>query len=123
MDTALVIDDDPIAVELARALLTNMGSAHVSSASDGAAAKKLLAESGPFDLLLLDLMMPDCDGVEFLDHLHQVDYRGAIIISSGAEATVRGGATLLGMAYGLNVAGVLEKPLTLDKLVPALAHT
>ena len=122
MDTALIVDDDPIAIELARALLTNTGVAHVSAVSDGAAAKKLVAENGPFDLLLLDLIMPDYDGVEFLDHLRDVNYRGAIIIASGADPTFYGGATLLGTAYGLNVAGFLEKPLTLEKLVPALAH-
>lgn len=122
MDTALTVDDDPIAIERARALLTKVGVAHISTASDGATAKTLLAGNGPFGFILLDLNMPTYDGVEFLDHLRQIHYGGAIIIVSAADTSVRAGAAQLGKAYGLNVAGVMEKPLTLEKLVPALAH-
>jgi len=122
MDTALVFDDDPFHIELAHEVLSSTGAKLVSAASDGAAARKLLAESGPFNLLLLDLHMPDCDGVEFLDHLRKIDFRGAVVIVSAADTSVRNGAAQLGAAYGLNVAGVLAKPLTAQKLAPALAN-
>ena len=122
MKSALIIDDDPIHIEVARTLLEATGATNVSSATDGAVARTLLGENGPFDLLLLDLNMPDYNGLEFLDYLRQIDVRAAIIIVSAAHPSVRSGAARLAEAHGLNIAGVLEKPLTLQKLVPALAH-
>ena len=122
MKRVLVVDDDPIYIEVAQALLATALGAQVSSATDGKAAESLLADDVPYDLLMLDLNMPDYDGVQFLDYLRELDFRGPIMIVSGADRTVRAGATGLAKAYGLNVVGVVEKPLTIKKLVPALAH-
>jgi CheY-like chemotaxis protein len=121
MDNVLIVDDDPIYIEVARALLNSTGAKQVSSASDGNTAKTLLVDDAPFDLILLDLNMPDFDGVEFLEHLRQMNFRGSIVIVSSAKKSVCIAVTGLGKAYGLKVVGVIEKPLTILNLVPALA--
>lgn len=64
--------------------------------------------------------MPDYDCVEFLEDLRQMNFSGAII--SAADQSVGNGATGLAETYGLNVIGVIFKPLTIQNLVPALAH-
>lgn len=118
-----MIDDDPIHIEVARELLSSALSAQVSTASNGNAAKVIVSNYEPFDLIFLDLMMPEFDGVEFLEHLRDTRFRGAIVIVSSADKSLRSAATGLGVAYGLKIAGTIAKPLSIDKLQPALAHT
>jgi len=60
----LVVDDDDDIRELARTVLEGAGFA-VSTAARGARALDLIVDS-PFDLLLLDINMPEMDGWETL---------------------------------------------------------
>ena len=59
----LVADDDPINLEVVRALLEPAGYALVC-ANNGREAVERLYDSGPFDAVLLDVMMPKMTGVE-----------------------------------------------------------
>ncbi len=61
----LFVDDDPILREFAVVHLTS-ANADVVTAADGREALERLAE-GPFDLMLLDLEMPEVDGFAVLD--------------------------------------------------------
>ncbi len=72
----LVVDDDAIMRELAGAALKADG-CHVQTCADGFEALQILARV-PIDVVVLDLMMPDIDGVstarlafEFLDRTHR----------------------------------------------------
>ncbi len=58
----LVVDDDAKIVELVR-LYLNRDGYKVLTAYDGLEALRVARESGP-DLIVLDLMMPGCDGLE-----------------------------------------------------------
>lgn len=58
----LVVDDDEGNRDIVRRLLESVGYA-VDTAPDGARALQML-ESDPFDLVLLDVMMPVMDGIE-----------------------------------------------------------
>jgi CheY-like chemotaxis protein len=61
--TVLVVDDDPDVRRFVIDLLADAGY-QVSSAEDGPTGLKAMAESGPFDLLLLDFAMPGMTGTE-----------------------------------------------------------
>ena len=71
-------------------------------------------------LLVCDLNMPDMDGVEFIKAIAKRKFAGAVLILSGADATVRGAAAHLALAYGVNLVGTYEKPLAIDRLAAAL---
>ncbi len=58
----LVVDDDPIAVRLMRLSLTNEGF-QVSTAASASEGLRVAQTERP-DLVILDIMMPDMDGVE-----------------------------------------------------------
>ncbi len=60
--TVLVVDDDPSIARLVSAYLTQAGFRAIS-AHDGATALRMLRTERP-DLLVLDLMLPDRDGLE-----------------------------------------------------------
>jgi DNA-binding NtrC family response regulator len=61
----LVVDDEPVVGDVLRTLLTPEGYA-VEIAQDAATGRSLLENGGPWDALLLDLMLPDADGLDVL---------------------------------------------------------
>lgn len=122
MTNVLIIDDDPIHIEVAQALLEALGMCILATASNGAEAIKIFSTGGRFDLIILDLNMPDFDGVEFLNSLKELEVRPNILIVSAADTAVRTGAKQLAKAYGLNILGGVEKPLTAEKLSNAIKN-
>ncbi len=65
----LVVEDDPDTREILRRLLEKEG-CQVIAAENGRVALERLAESQPM-LILLDLMMPEMDGFQFIDRVRQ----------------------------------------------------
>ena len=61
----LVVDDDPELLQLVRVLLARLGVEVISAETAMQAAQSLRTPPLP-DLLILDLMLPDISGVEFL---------------------------------------------------------
>jgi signal transduction histidine kinase/DNA-binding response OmpR family regulator len=66
----LVIDDDADARRVLRALLVKIGH-RVSEAANGSTALALMPELR-LDLVLLDLMMPEMDGFEVIEHMREM---------------------------------------------------
>jgi CheY-like chemotaxis protein len=77
--SVLVVEDDPATREIVRRMLEREGWL-VTEADNGRIALERLAENRP-ELILLDLMMPEMDGFEFVTLLHkQADWRSIPII-------------------------------------------
>ena len=60
--------------------------------------------------LIIDLIMPDMDGVEVLGELGRMQIDAQLIITSGAGQQLLHAAARSAGAHGLNVLGVLPKP-------------
>lgn len=88
---ALVADDVPMIRKLVEYHLKQIGF-DISSAADGAEAL-LLASNKKFDLILLDIMMPEMDGLEVLRRVRadSVNKETPVIIMTayGDSANVR----------------------------------
>ena len=67
MAIIVIVDDDPTIQLIAGELLKAEGHAIVH-AGDGVEALKIL-EAAPADLVVLDMLMPNMDGLSFLKHL------------------------------------------------------
>ncbi len=65
----LVVDDEPVSLMLLDTILRR-GNFVVSTAGSGHEALKVLHEE-KIDLLILDLLMPDMDGLTLLEHLRE----------------------------------------------------
>lgn len=75
----LVIDDEPQILRAIRTILTEKGF-RVTTASRGEEGLTLAATIGP-DLIILDLGLPDMDGVEVCSHLREWTQTPIIILS------------------------------------------
>ncbi len=69
--TILIVDDEPFNIEIIMEYLEDEGY-ELRSAEDGLDAwNQLQAEPGAFDLILLDRMMPNMDGMETLEKIKE----------------------------------------------------
>lgn len=103
--TDMVVDDARIARESLARLLTSAGHTAVTAAN-GRDAWLTLYEGVP-DLILLDLMMPQMDGITFLRLLRRSDHWAdvLVIVITGFSDDER----LVGQARQLGVVDVLPK--------------
>ena len=70
MYRVLVVDDEPKITELLKVCLEMQGM-KVDVASNGMEALEKF-KSEPFDIVLTDIMMPECDGYEFVGELRKI---------------------------------------------------
>ena len=112
----LVIDDDLAIRVLLQAVLKRM-QFEVDLAEDGAAGLEKVQHDGPFDLILLDLMMPRLNGYEFIEKIsHDFPERRPHIIVFTA-AGKRGVEKIPQDA----VCNSILKPFDLDKFIEIIA--
>jgi len=108
-DLILIVDDEPRVRESIRSILEDEGYT-VIEASDGQEGLARVASDKP-DSVLLDIWMPDLDGIEVLRGIKQVDEDLPVIIMSG-----HGTIETAMKAAKLGAYDFLEKPLSIDKL-------
>jgi CheY-like chemotaxis protein len=114
----LVIDDDADMQVLMSALLDHLG-AQTTSAGDIASVLSALA--APFDLILLDLVMPPGVFEGAVDALVTHAPATPIALLSGSDRHTLDQSRLALQARGLRVEAALVKPVRLDALAGLLA--
>jgi two-component system KDP operon response regulator KdpE len=112
MTRVLVVEDDP---QLVRALVINMRARRyqVDAASDGAAALRLAAARQP-DVVMLDLGLPDMDGVDVIRALRGW-IRVPILVLSARQASAEKVAAL-----DAGADDYVTKPFSMDELMARL---
>ena len=93
----LLVDDSSTIRMYLRSVLIHTG-AIVEEATSGEDALRQLQANPPYDLILLDLILPDIDGIEVLHRLRALDEDSAVVMLTGmggiksATTAVREGA-------------------------------
>lgn len=75
------------------------------------------------DAIILDIMMPDCDGIEILQILATNRCGSRVILISGKHPQYLSMARKLAIVKGLNIVGTLRKPFKLGELRSVLRPT
>jgi two-component system cell cycle response regulator DivK len=112
----LVVEDNEKNMKLLRDVLTATGH-EVLEASTGEQALTLARELSP-DLVLMDIQLPDTDGVEALARLRSNPLTAAIpVLAVTAQAMKGDRERFIGEGFD----AYLSKPIDLDELLTAVA--
>jgi DNA-binding response OmpR family regulator len=87
--TVLIIEDDPLNLDVMVRRMSARGFRAVTAASGTEGLAKFSAESDDIDLILLDLMLPDVNGMTVLRqirHTHPEDVLPIIVVSARTDA-------------------------------------
>lgn len=112
----LIIDDDVDLLHTLKEVLVDEGYG-IIMASNGIEAIERHKESRP-DLIILDLKMPQMNGIETLRNIRKVDKDVIVIILTGY-----GSAETIREAVDLNVHEYISKPFTLDVITNAVKES
>ncbi|MFN3308028.1 MAG: response regulator [Anaerolineales bacterium] len=109
-DRILVIDDEPGIREGVRRGLSPQGYV-VETAEDGKAGLALFCEQ-PFDLVLIDVMMPGTSGIDLIGEIHKIDPEAVCVIITGYATVEMAVRAIKEGAYDF-----LTKPFSVDDLL------
>ena len=110
---ALIVDDEPLAVERLQVICAGLpGLSVAGTASDGAAALRLVAALKP-DLILLDMTMPELDGLSIARALAgEADPPAVIFVTAHDSFAVE--------AFDLDAVDYVLKPVSPERLERAV---
>ncbi len=110
---ALIVDDEPLAIERMQIICARIPELRVmGTASDGAAALRLIEALHP-DLVLLDMTMPELDGLSVARALARKPQRPAVIFVTAHEHFAV-------EAFDLEAVDYVLKPVTPERLARAI---
>jgi DNA-binding response OmpR family regulator len=110
----LIVDDDETILDLMKSALINAGF-ETDSATTGREALQML-NSGSYDLLLTDILMPDICGLNIIDKAVEENSDITILAISGGGPG-KDGADLLDTAITYGADAILQKPFRPDELI------
>ena len=108
----LVVDDDENILNLEKTILEQKGF-HVTGADGGAKALELLS-TGSYDLVLLDVMMPEVDGFTVCRKIKEDPRLKDIPV---IFLTAKGGGEALAEGFESGAVMYINKPFTAHKLL------
>jgi len=106
----IIVDDDPTITDYVTEISVESGF-HAIQATSGKELFSIISETTP-DAIVLDVIMPDMDGLEVIEQLANSNISTSIILISGYQEQYLDIASSLAKARGLNVIGTLQKPFT-----------
>ena len=117
--TVMMVDDEPITLDVVQAYLEEAGYQKFITVSEPHKAVGLVSSEKP-DLLLLDLMMPEVSGYDILKEIRanpKFAHMPVIVLTSSTDATTKHKALELGAT------DILAKPVDPSELVLRLRNT
>ncbi len=114
-DKVLLVDDEKEFTRILSERMETRGLTVVTAKNGPAALKK--AKKERFDAIILDMSMPEMDGIETLKRLLEINPDLQVIMLTG-HATLEKGVE----AVKLGAADFLEKPADMDKLLAKISE-
>jgi CheY-like chemotaxis protein len=114
----LVIDDDASHVHVCERVLKGAGYSVLTARTGGEALRTLAGSK--VDLMLVDVFMPDMDGIEIIQDVRRRAPGVAVVAMSGG-GVVAGADHVLAQCTKLGARGALAKPFTPEQLLATVA--
>ena len=114
MPTILLVDDDELVRETVAGILADRGY-DVLKAVHGRDALGILSRTAGVDAVILDIMMPEMEGIEALREIRKGWPKMPVIMISGGDRS--GWTDALDMASKLGADRTLPKPFTPSQLI------
>jgi two-component system OmpR family response regulator len=111
--SVLVVDDEPMIRRVVQLALCGEGHAVAEAENAAAAAEAVRAAGPPFDLVLLDLTLPDGDGRALIPLVRRHSPGTRVLVVSGLGESE---------ASGVGGDGFLAKPFTKSSLLAAVGQ-
>ena len=108
--TILVVDDNEDLLDTFSMILKRCGF-YVETAGNGASAVDKFKEQN-FDVTLMDIVMPEMNGVEAFRKIKEMDPEASVILMTAYSEE-----ELIEMAKGEGVRQVIHKPIRIDRLI------
>jgi EAL domain-containing protein (putative c-di-GMP-specific phosphodiesterase class I)/ActR/RegA family two-component response regulator len=120
----LLIDDEPFVLKLLSRQLRNLGFEQIVAMEHPQEALTLLEKNpSSFDIVFLDLQMPEMDGVEFVRHLMRIHYTAGLVLVSGEDPRILHTVEKLANAHKLRVLAALHKPVSPEQLGAVIGNS
>src|SRR5262245_35776844 len=116
IDMKLLIIDDEKNIRTSLSRFFDLNNHSVSTAENGADALDQLRKSA-FDCVLLDLKLPDMDGIQVLDHIREMDPYVPVILLTAHGSTRSAVEAMKKGAFDF-----FEKPADEEKLLIAVKN-
>lgn len=118
----LVAEDNPVSSEYFKKILSAFGECDI--AYDGDAAihyfKTALEQKDPYDLICLDIMMPEIDGQAALKEIRQAEEKAGLTTTEGAKVIMLTSVEdikAVFKSYKEGATSYLVKPVKKDQLI------
>ena len=116
----IVVDDEPEMGEF----VCNVATKHGFQAVNATHATEFVTQyRDDSRVIILDLFMPDIDGIELIRFLGRRKSNASIILMSGVDKSVLYSAQELALELGLHLLGTMSKPFRKDELVSLLEQS
>lgn len=122
---SLVVDDDFFSRRVLQSIFTGLGECHV--AVDGKEAlfafEQAIAEESPYEVICLDIMMPEMDGQEVLKKIREYEEKKGILGSDSVKiimTTALDDSDNIKKAFREQCESYLIKPVSKSKLLKIL---
>jgi two-component system chemotaxis response regulator CheY len=123
---SLIVEDDPVSARILKDMISRYGTLEV--AVNGNEAMDLFYkahESGsPFDLILMDIMMPDVDGLTAVSKIREKELQMKVPVARQVKiimiTALSDPRTVIKALYESGACSYLVKPISLAKLVEEL---
>jgi two-component system chemotaxis response regulator CheY len=115
MKTLMIVDDSAYIRTVIKALIRNLDIKVIAEATNGEEGVDLYIKHKP-DIVTMDVVMDEKDGLEALKHIMEVDPNASVIVIS----TVVGQEPILDEAMALGAKNVFKKPIDKDQFIECL---
>jgi EAL domain-containing protein (putative c-di-GMP-specific phosphodiesterase class I) len=107
----LIVDDHPLQCLHVETMLNEVGLHNVQQVSSAAEAMQQLYRYR-YQLVIMDLDMPESDGVQFIDRLADTQFEPWLAICSSCDHAILNSVERMALAKGLPVIGAFAKPFS-----------